>query len=690
MSIVTLPGAAISAASDLVDNIQLNREIYHLYFGKIDNWDSTLDLPGNYVSSLVTEREVRNNITYFRRVMPGEVSLCTPRNEWSIAPENRVYTQWDDMMPNTTTDYHVVNSNFEVYKCLDNNNGALSTVEPTGRFYIPIKLLDGYIWKYMFTIPVAKRKRFNSFDRMPVQVALSDTFYSQGAIGRVSILANGSGYPNLQITNLNVNGATSGSGLVATVTAIGASGSITAITVTDGGSGYTSFDISISGVGSGAILTPIISAGVVTGFTIVSGGVNYSNGVTITSTVGGAILLPVIDPITGSIISVKIVNRGSGYTGTPTISIVVLAGYSSGVGKYPGNPGAVIAPNMLNGRLDTISINDPGLTYLSDNATTISVVGDGSGAELIPIIDSSGAIVELFIKSGGVGYTFANANISGIGGSGANISIILNDSDIISDQSIVEQSAVDGAIHLIIPVSGGAAYTNLTTVTIEGDGTGCTASVVVQQGSITKFNIITAGVGYTRAEAIINDPGRSDPGNILPLAIARVAISPAGGHGKNAVKELRADSVCISSILQDIPEFKLITQDFRQYGLVKNVRQFNTNQKLTSVSSYEAIVTRFDSTAGLLPDMIIENNLSPFKVIYVSGTTVHLLPIGRKPVSPVGILRTLDSVTSWACTNILTYPTTDRYTGDLLFVSNEVPFILDEIQGINIKTYLRY
>jgi hypothetical protein len=690
MAIVTLPGAAISAASDLVDNIQLNREIYHLYFGKIDSWTSPSDIPDVYTSTLVTEREVRNNMAYFRRVMPGEVSLCAIRNEWAIAPNNKVYTQWDDTMPNSVTDYHVVNSNFEVYKCLDNNNGALSTIEPVGRFYTPIKLLDGYIWKYLFTIPVAKRKRFNSFDRMPVQVALSDTFYSQGAIGRVSILANGTGYPNLQITNLNVSGASSGSGLVATVTAISGSGGITAISVTNGGSGYTSALFTIAGVGTGAVIEPILSSGVITGFTIVTPGFNYSVTNAITSSVGGAILLPVIDPITGTILSVKIVDSGSGYTAAPTISISILPGYAAGIGKYVGNGSALIVANMLNGRIDTVSINDPGLNYLADSATSITVIGDGSGAELVPVITASGAIAEIFIKSGGVGYTYANAIVSGVGGSGAIVSIILNDSDIISDQSIVEQSALDGGIHLIVVSDAGAAYTTFATVTITGDGTGCTASAIVQQGAIIKINIDNPGSGYTWAEATITDSGRSDPGNILPLAIARVVISPAGGHGRNAVNELRVDSVCISSILQDIPEFTLIAQDFRQYGLIKNVRQFNTNRKLTAVSSYEAIITTFDSTVGLAADMVIENNTASFKVIYISGTTVHLLPLGRKPISPIGILRTLDGVTSWACSGILTYPTTDRYTGNLLFVSNEVPFTLDEIQGINIKTYLRY
>jgi hypothetical protein len=690
MPIVTLPGAAIAAATDFVNSIQLNREIYHLYFGKIDSWDNQLDTPGSEISNLFTEREVRNNMVYLRRVMPGEISMCAQKNEWAQAPEYKVYTQWDDILPNSINDYHVVNSNFQVYKCLDNNNGALSEIEPAGGFFVPITLADGYIWKYMYTIPVAKRKRFNSLDKMPVQTALSETFYSQGTIGAINILDSGTGYPNLPITTLRLDGTTTGSGLDAVITQVNEYGGITQITINDGGGNYTSLNLETSGIGASAVLVPTVVSGVITDITITAMGSNYVIGDTITSSVGGAILLPVIDPVSGSIVSVKVINAGKGYVGAPNVIIEVEPGYSTGTGKYPGNSGAIIVLNMLDGEIDTISINDPGLDYVKDNATSILVVGDGTGAELIPILDSTGAVVEIFIKSGGTGYTFANANISGIGGSGASISINLNDSDIVSDQSIVEQSAIDGAIHNIVLITGGVLYTSQTNITISGDGVGCIAVPVIDQGIITKISIIAPGTGYTRAVVTINDPTRNDPSNTLQFATARAIISPAGGHGRNAVRELRVDSVCISAVLQDIPEFKLISQDFRQYGLTKNIRKFNTNKRLTALSSYEAIITRFENTVDLLPDMVIQNNINFFKVIYIDGKTVHLIPLTRKPVSPIGILRTADSVSSWSCSAILTYPTTDRYTGDLLFVSNEVPFIVDEVQGINIKTYLKF
>jgi len=52
---------------------------------------------------------------------------------------------------------YVMTSARNVYKCLSNNNSALSTVEPTGDYTSSngnIATSDGYIWKYMYNITI--------------------------------------------------------------------------------------------------------------------------------------------------------------------------------------------------------------------------------------------------------------------------------------------------------------------------------------------------------------------------------------------------------------------------------------------------------------------------------------------------------------------------------------------------------
>ena len=49
--------------------------------------------------------------------------------------------------------FYVMNSERNVYKCLDNNNNdSGSTVEPTGTDTIVLSTADGYKWKYMYTL----------------------------------------------------------------------------------------------------------------------------------------------------------------------------------------------------------------------------------------------------------------------------------------------------------------------------------------------------------------------------------------------------------------------------------------------------------------------------------------------------------------------------------------------------------
>ena len=50
------------------------------------------------------------------------------------------------------TDSCVMTDEFYVYQCLHNNNGAASTVKPTGTSPNPFKTSDGYIWKLLYTL----------------------------------------------------------------------------------------------------------------------------------------------------------------------------------------------------------------------------------------------------------------------------------------------------------------------------------------------------------------------------------------------------------------------------------------------------------------------------------------------------------------------------------------------------------
>ena len=155
-----------------------------------------------------------------------------------------------------------MNSNFQVYKCLDNNNNGQSTIEPTGENTLILETSDNYKWKYMFTLSASAQANFLSTDFMGVS---SNSTVSNaavdGAINIVKIKTAGTGGTNGTYTNIPMRGDGSNGQVSITI----ASGSVTAVSVTNAGTGYSYAnirvaDINVAGGGSlsGAELDCII------------------------------------------------------------------------------------------------------------------------------------------------------------------------------------------------------------------------------------------------------------------------------------------------------------------------------------------------------------------------------------------------------------------------------------------------
>ena len=71
--------------------------------------------------------------------------------------------------------FYVMNSTYDVYKCIDNNGGAASTVEPTGNKSTSVfSTGDSYKWKYMYSLTVDEQTNFLSTDFMHVSTESTD------------------------------------------------------------------------------------------------------------------------------------------------------------------------------------------------------------------------------------------------------------------------------------------------------------------------------------------------------------------------------------------------------------------------------------------------------------------------------------------------------------------------------------
>jgi len=214
---------------------------------------------GSDTSPLTPVDSIQDEYYYFddllaaKRVTSSDVSYCIPRRNWTTGTIYDMYRHdYGNRITGTTTTqtstsgastlwdatFYVLSSANHVYKCLDNNSGATSTVEPTGTSTSILTTADGYKWKYMYSLSAAQQVNFLSTDFMAVAtdgtVAAANT---DGGINIVTIKSGGSSFSSTgsTITDIPIRG--DGSGGVVTVTLTG--DAISAVTVTNIGSGYT-------------------------------------------------------------------------------------------------------------------------------------------------------------------------------------------------------------------------------------------------------------------------------------------------------------------------------------------------------------------------------------------------------------------------------------------------------------------
>lgn len=190
----------VSTARDFVDSVK-TEAAYYVFAAKhtpyANNSDTVITTP---TDSLVDNTlDIYNNMIFGKRVSNNDVVEMIPRYDWS---SNTVFAQYDDTDSELFTKnfYATVNAGaqFHVYKCLYNNNGAVSTVEPTGTDANAFEsLVDGYVWKYMYSANAVTMTKFATSAYMPVVVNTAITAAAvDGSIEVINIDVAGAGYDN--------------------------------------------------------------------------------------------------------------------------------------------------------------------------------------------------------------------------------------------------------------------------------------------------------------------------------------------------------------------------------------------------------------------------------------------------------------------------------------------------------------
>lgn len=444
------------------------------------------------------------------------------------------------------TNFYVMTDDFNVYKCLDNNLNAASTIKPTGTSVSPISTSDGYIWKYMYNVPINLRSKFLNDQQIPVVSALTNQFYSNGTVDSVIINNKGSGYTTatltvsgdgyrvedpIFVTGVTISTAGTSYSSAPTITfsdpVSDASAFISGATVFLGQKIFNSvfdfYEITSPGtvsssepthrlgivqngtaalkfvgtrakgnatVSSGAV-TAVSLTGAVREINLITGGSGYTTAPTITFSGGGgsgAVASAKMNAVTGSVLFVTVTNPGDNYTSDPTVTFGTAFPLSTAV--------LVGEQYFVSNRLYTIT--GAGTTSGTAPTHTSGSATNGSATVAYAGVPATGSVVRRF----GAGYsTVPTVSFSGGGGSGAVAAVTVSKSEA-KLYPILDNGQITG----VTVENSGIGYSTAT-IAVSGDGTGASLAVDLNVGNIASLqanNEILTTAGTINAIKLIS------------------------------------------------------------------------------------------------------------------------------------------------------------------------------------------
>jgi hypothetical protein len=199
----------------------------------------------------LTDNDINNyhKRAVFARLMTFEnTSLVVPKITWT---SNTVYNTYE-----STTNFYVVNSKDQVFKCLSNvATNTISTAEPqltlsTTSLEEPyLQTADSYKWKYMYTISSVQKQKFMDENWMPVTYNKFVRAAAQSlSIDVVQVTQSGNNYTDGATQDI-ITLEGDGTGAILKANVVG--GLVRNVVIQNRGTGYTYGNITFNDIGGG-------------------------------------------------------------------------------------------------------------------------------------------------------------------------------------------------------------------------------------------------------------------------------------------------------------------------------------------------------------------------------------------------------------------------------------------------------
>lgn len=200
MAYITTKKLGNHVAQQLIESItEPANNVYYMVASKHTEYpdgDDTVPAPTDSV--LESDIQIYDEAIFGKKITSSDIIRMAPRYDWTA---NTVYDMYDhtdgDLFTKQFYATYNSGSTYYIYKVIDNNRGAASTIEPSDTTENATSFVtsDGYRWILLYKMDSATFEKFATADYMPI-VTSSNVSSSavSGALDVIAVTTSGSNY----------------------------------------------------------------------------------------------------------------------------------------------------------------------------------------------------------------------------------------------------------------------------------------------------------------------------------------------------------------------------------------------------------------------------------------------------------------------------------------------------------------
>lgn len=234
----------VFSAAQFISSVSATNTLY-LFVGRPQQWpvEPTPVTPKNneYQESVYWADAIA-----LKRILSTDYKQVVKRHDWQTGV---VYTQYDNEASNLySSNFYVLTSDNNVYKCISNNYGAVSTIKPTGKSTSIFTTADNYRWKYLYSLTDSDLLKFLTVNFMPVNVESDITSTAlPGTVDNIIVTNRGNSFTTASSVVVTILG--DGTGATAGEVTLTSANTINTVATTLYGTNYNYANVQISGGG---------------------------------------------------------------------------------------------------------------------------------------------------------------------------------------------------------------------------------------------------------------------------------------------------------------------------------------------------------------------------------------------------------------------------------------------------------